>query len=64
MIEHYEIEDFIDRLKPLQLTRAQFIFLDDLHKSKIKKRLEISMDGEKKINESSVVKIEIPYHKT
>ena len=64
MIEHYEIEDFIDRLKPLQLTRALFIFLDDLLQSKIKMRLEISMDGEKKINESSVVKIEIPYHKT
>lgn len=30
MIEHYEIEDFIDKLRPLKFMTAKFILLEDV----------------------------------
>jgi hypothetical protein len=61
MIEHYEIEDYIDRLRPLKFITAKFIFLDDVLQSEIIIKLQIQMDGDVKLNESSVVLVHIPY---
>ncbi len=61
MIEHYEIEDFIEKLKPLKFMSAKYIFLDNVFHSEILIRLQIEMDGEVKLNESSVVFVKIPY---
>jgi hypothetical protein len=61
MIEHYEIEDFIEKLKPLKFMSGKYIFLDNVIQSEILIRLQIEMDGEVKLNESSVVFVKIPY---
>jgi hypothetical protein len=39
MIEHYEIEDFIEKLKPLKFMSAKYIFLDNVFHSEILIRL-------------------------
>jgi hypothetical protein len=61
MIEHYELEDFIEKLKPLNFMSAKYIFLDNVIQSEILIRLQIEMDGEVKLTESSVVLVLIPY---
>ena len=61
MIEHYEIEDFIDKLRPLKYISAKYIFLDNILDSEIMITLQIQMDGDVKLNESSVVLVIIPY---
>lgn len=61
MIEHYEIEDYIDRLRPQKFLSAKYIFLDDVLQSEILIKLQIKMDGDLKLNESSVVLVHIPY---
>ena len=61
MIEHYELEDFIEKLKPLNFMSGKYIFLDNVIQSEILIRLQIEMDGEVKLTESSVVLVLIPY---
>ena len=61
MIEHYEIEDFIEKLKPLKFMSAKYIFLDNVIHSEILIRIQIEMDGDVKLNDSSVVLVQIPY---
>ena len=60
-MEHYKIESYIDRLRATFFTKADFYFDENLDQRNIARRIVITMEGEKKVNENSIVEIKILY---
>jgi hypothetical protein len=61
-IEHYQIEDYIDKKRATIYSSAPFRFVDDLlMQRKIARRIMITMEGQKKVNENCLVQIRITY---